>query len=382
MVGSTTYYAVADYPEERNHGKWPPLRSNSSTTDWRWLGYKDVTVVDGAAPSVKYIVAQLKDRDGFCDGVFQHNTLGVEVGFTIDSGAGRITDVSGRPWTRHQGLQSATATTFDTHDSRGNPINTELWEFLAESDDFAPSDDCLAWVEVSNSLLKPVNFLVEFPRQPAPVPGDVRITDLQCTANESFEVTNVGDNPVSLEGFSVRSLQNDVVNPEEHLDLRGYLEPGDSAEFRGAPFIEEEGWLFSGSAIFDEASDYARLVWNDFEIHRAECDGDAFVNDLPDPLPADREGEILVDLIAYGDEETVELSRGWNLVTAGGEGAPIGYALGTNADAVSAIYGFNPGDGTWDRFITGSPGFVNTLETFESGQVYWVHAEEPFTLSW
>ena len=64
FLGATTYYAVAEYPE--NIGKWAPVRSDNATPNWLWAGYKEVTVVDGESSSIKYIVAHLRDRDGFC----------------------------------------------------------------------------------------------------------------------------------------------------------------------------------------------------------------------------------------------------------------------------------------------------------------------------
>jgi len=371
VVGRTRYYAIADYPNVRTQGKHPPARSNVAETVWRWAGYKQVTVLDGEVPGIKYVVAHLKDRDGFCDAAFQNNTLGIKVDFVIDSGGGRIIEVAGDPSEIAIDNRGAVGTTLDTHDDDGNVINAAITK-TALAD-----DECQAWVRVSNSLLSATNVVVTFPAQPAPVPDKVRITSLQCST-DTVTVTNTGDSPVSLAGFALRSRRNDIVEPEQHLGLSGLLQPGQSKTYAGAG-----GWLPSSNRIFNDGGpDYARLVWNEFEINRVDCNGGVIENPLPSPLPRDGEVELVVDvLVDFGAQSSQPLVEGWNLVTVSGKTASIDTVVGQEPGSVIAVYGFDAATGQWERFIDGAPAFASTLHEMEAGAAYWVLVKQPFTLT-
>ncbi len=367
-VGSTTYYAVADYPE--NRGKWMPAVSNTATTDWRWLGYKEVTIVDTEVPSMKYVVAHLKDRDGFCDAYFFHNVLGVKVEFQIDSDeGGRIFEAADRPYEIELNFKSATATTFDTHNAFGEPINIEIAKPVILE------DECQAWVKLTNSLLTETNVIVTFPGQQAPLPGEVRVTGLVCGAGGFATVTNTGDVPVSLAGFGLRSLGREITEPEEHLDLQGYLAPGESKDFAGAPSSESPWYILAGPTAFDEGpSDYARLVWNEVEVSRLDCSGNSFQPSFPRDVPLEREGEIMVDVIVdFGlNEGEQPLVEGWNLVSAGENAGELPGAFGGDANRIQAVYRFDGEAGSWDRYFANEPGYLNSFEALEAGGVYWV----------
>src|SRR5690606_6668434 len=81
IVGYGRYIAYVEYPVPENRGKWPAIASNVAETIWRWAGYKQVSVIDTASPQLKYVVAHLRDRDGFCDAANYNNVLGVPVQF-------------------------------------------------------------------------------------------------------------------------------------------------------------------------------------------------------------------------------------------------------------------------------------------------------------
>lgn len=373
IVGRSRYFAVADYPNVTTQGKHAPATSNVAETVWRWAGYKEVTVLDGEVPGIKYVVAHLKDRDGFCDAAFQNNTLGVQVEFLIDSGGGRIIGAADQPYEISIDSRGAVATTFDTHDDQGAVINASITK-TALAD-----DECQAWVRISNSLLTTTNVVVTFPAQPAPVPGEVRITSLQCST-DSVTVTNTGDNPVNLAGFALRSRRNDIVDPEQHLGLAGFLEPGKSKTFASS-----NGWLLpsAGSRIFNDGGpDYARIVWNEFEIHRVDCNGNATVSPLPNPLPPDGERQVVIDvIIPFGEQSSAPLVEGWNLVTVSGKTASIDAVIGQDPGSVAAIYGFDAATGRWQRFIEDAPAFASNLQQLETGSAYWVLVKRPFTLT-
>ncbi len=366
-VGSTTYYAVADYPE--NRGKWMPAVSNTATTDWRWLGYKEVTIVDTDVPSMKYVVAHLKDRDGFCDAYFYHNVLGVKVEFQIDSDeGGRIFEAADRPFEIELNFKAATATTFDTHDAFGRPINVEIAKPVILD------DECQAWVKITNSLLGRTNVVVTFPGQQEPLPGEVRLTGLVCGVPGSATVTNAGDVPVSLAGFGLRSLGRDIVQPEEHLDLIGYLAPGESKTFSGAETLDTPWQFLAGPAAFTEGpSDYARLVWNEVEVSRLDCSGNSFQPSFPRDIPLEREGEIMIDVIVdFAPGQDQPLVLGWNLVSVSSNAGPLPGAFGADADRVQAVYRFDGSTARWDRYFANEPGYLNSFEALEAGGVYWV----------
>ncbi len=91
----------------------PALRGQKNTrpeTVWRWAGYKDVTIVNTDSPQIKYVVAHLRDRDGFCDASNFNNTLGVPIKFEMDAGGGTILDAADIPFTINGTKRFATAT--------------------------------------------------------------------------------------------------------------------------------------------------------------------------------------------------------------------------------------------------------------------------------
>ena len=175
VVGYTTYYAVVDYLHDP--AKYPPIASNMGTTGWTWDGYKAVTIEPGETPQYKYVVAHLRDRDGFCDAAAFNNTLGIQVEFDLDAGGGVIIDAQGQPATISLNRRSAIVTTFDTQDDLGNPINTGIAKPVFDTNN---PDECQAWIKVSDSLLEPSNVIVTIAAPPAPVPGDIQITGLSC----------------------------------------------------------------------------------------------------------------------------------------------------------------------------------------------------------
>lgn len=375
LAGHTRYYAVAEYPGMK--GKQAPVRSNTVSTRWYWAGYKQLSVVDTADPSIKYVVAHLRDRDGYCDAASYHNVLGVPIEFQIDAGLGGvIIGAQARPSSVNILGRSASTTTFDTKDEQGAPLNAGISLPVVED------DECQAWIKVSNSLLKPVNVLVTFPAPPSPVPANVRITGFSCGLADNVTLTNLDDHLVSLAGFSLRSRPVGVFFiEEEYLGLIGFLEPGQSLTLTGDP----QKWLNAGShSVFgDTGGDYVRLVWNGFELSFAACGGGGtIVNALvPDVFPLDGEGEIQLDItIPFGAEAQVPLSAGWNLVSVGGGSMPLEKALGANGDALDSVYTWDAETETWGRYIAGGPAYLNSIDSLESGRAYWVFAKEPFTL--
>jgi len=374
LAGHTRYYATAEYPGMR--GKQVSVRSNTVSTRWFWAGYKQLSVVDTADPSIKYVVAHLRDRDGYCDAASYNNVLGVPVEFQIDAGEGGvIIGAQARPSSINILGRSASTTTFDTKDEQGEPLNTDIALPVVED------DECQAWIKVSNSLLEPVNVLVTLPAPPSPVPANVRMTAFSCGLAGSVTLTNLDDHLVSLAGFSLRSRPpGNFSIEEEYLGLIGFLEPGQSRTWTGDP----EKWLnATGRPVFgDTAGDYGRLVWNGFELSFAACGG-TIVNALvPDVFPLDGEGEIQLDItIPFGAEAQVPLSAGWNLVTVGGGSLPLEKALGGSSGALDSVYTWDAETETWGRYIAGAPAYLNSIDSLESGRAYWVFAKEPFTLT-
>jgi len=378
IVGHTRWFAVVEYPQDGNRGKHPAIASNVAQTDWRWAGYKAVTIVNTDSPQIKYVVAHLRDRDGFCDAANYNNTLGVPVKFEIDAGGGVILEAEDQPSVISGGRRFATATTYDTIDALGNPINTHLAKptYFAES-----PDECQAWIKITNSLLVPTNVMVTFPAPPSPVPGDIRITGLQCEGTESITVTNFGSNPVSLAGFALESVGDDVGNAEQ-LDLIGLLEPGQSKSFPGGPGANTNGWIQTGSEVFVGANDFAALTWNDWTLSVALCSGPIEHFEVPNPLPLDGEGDIVLDIIIpFGEEQSVPLVQGWNLVPTGEGTVSIEAAFGNQIENVYAVYIWDAVLGEWQRWIPGAPAAVNTIDTIGNGVVMWVWAKQSFTLT-
>ncbi|GMV85728.1 MAG: hypothetical protein AMXMBFR80_15830 [Dehalococcoidia bacterium] len=179
-VGTGTITATADYPDFR--GKHFPVLSNAAKVDWTWGGYKDVTVEDGETDQFKYIVFHGMDRDGFCriptgavslhavltsaDAATDFSSLGARynsdpaenVDFLIDSGEGIIIGQSGGG-TINDGKQFATGVT--TYSWAANdPATSGILEFpLSPLAGEGQTDECQAWIKVSNSLLGVINIL-------------------------------------------------------------------------------------------------------------------------------------------------------------------------------------------------------------------------------
>jgi len=175
-VGTGTITATVDYPDFR--GKHFPVLSNAATVTWTWGGYKDVTVENGETDQYKYIVFHAMDRDGFCSSlgtgaVLLHSVLTAtddgtdfsslgtryngdpdeSVDFLIDSGEGIIIgQSSGQP---NEGRQFAyDVPTFSVAE------NTTIKEFpLSSLAAAGQTDECQAWIKVSNSLLGILNVL-------------------------------------------------------------------------------------------------------------------------------------------------------------------------------------------------------------------------------
>jgi hypothetical protein len=190
-VGTSTISAVADYPDFR--GKHFPVASNNVTVNWTWGGYKDVTIEDGETPQFKYLVFHALDRDGFCavpaGATSLHPVLTSNVNDTfngnpselidmlLDAGEGIIVGQSGGSLNVDGNRQFATdLPTFST------ALNTTLKEFPVSP--LAPAgttDECQAWIRISNSLLGVANFLVIAHDDEGDIGFD-RIIDLTGTA--------------------------------------------------------------------------------------------------------------------------------------------------------------------------------------------------------
>lgn len=376
VVGRSRYIAVVEYPEPRTRGKFPAIASNVAETTWLWAGYKRVTVVNGESPQVKYVVAHLKDRDGFCDAANYNNVLGIPITFEIDAGSGIILEAADAPASINSTRRFATVRTFDTQDARGNPINTAIARPTLSD------DECQAWIKISNSLKKPTNVIVTFPAMPAPIPGDLTITAFSCTGQESITVTNRGSNPVNLAGFGLKSPGGQV-GVAEHLDLVGILEPGQSKTFLGGPGATARGWIGNAGESILGPGDYVSLSWEDVELATAFCSTGQVVEPfIPPTLPADPEGAIVIDVvIPFGEELEIPLAAGWNLVPTGQGRIGVEAALGEFASRITVIYGWDGENQQWLRYIPGAPSGVNTLAELGGGMPVWVFVNEPFTLT-
>jgi len=197
-VGTGTISAVADYPDFVKHF---PVAAAPVTVNWTWGGYKDVTIEPGETDQYSYVVFHAMDRDGHCtntadgavllhpvdtvldskalgqgtasNGVYSHyptpNQLET-VDFLIDSGSGIILANSGLPF----GMSSPiTGTSVTPSGERGNLIGLPTYSVLDETlngtgkktfplSPLAASgqtDECQAWIKVSNSLLGVTNVL-------------------------------------------------------------------------------------------------------------------------------------------------------------------------------------------------------------------------------
>ncbi len=185
IVGQTQFYSIVDYPNF--HGQLPPARSGNAQTAWTWAGYKTVTVEDSNVPTQKYVVVRMRDRDGFCDAINPNNVLGIAVEFRIDAGDGILIDYKGQPVDVSLDSRGAIVTSFDTQDDRGVPMNVEILRPIASE----TGDECQAWIKISRSLPGTVNVEVTIPSIPAPPPGDIRFSGIQCNGNETLTVTQL-----------------------------------------------------------------------------------------------------------------------------------------------------------------------------------------------
>ena len=378
IAGRTRYYATVEYPQDGNRGKFPAIASNVVETVWRWAGYKDVTVVSTDSPQIKYVVAHLRDRDGFCDAANYNNTLGVPVRFEIDAGGGVIIDAADQPYTINGTRRFATATTFDTLDVNGRPLNASIAKppLIAEQ-----PDECQAWIKVSNSLLQPTNVTVTFPAPPSPVPGDIRITNLQCTGQETITVKNFGSNVVNLGGFALKSIGTDVGIAEE-LDLIGVLGPGESKTFVGGPGAASENWIGTQSEVFSGSSDFASVVWEDFALSTMFCDGTSLTQTPPASFPPDGEGEIVMDIVVqFGNETDVPLVAGWNLVPTGAATVKVADAFAGHESDIIAVYAWDSALQEWRHYIPGIPPSPTVIDEIGKGVPLWVLVKQPFTLT-
>lgn len=207
-VGASTLTAVADYPDFR--GKHYPLLSNVATVNWTWGGYKDVTIEDGETEQYKYVVFHAVDRDGFCSQYVYEEDLGYDVpellhpvltsatndefngnpsetvDFMIDSGEGIILTTSdGASSSSTYTKQFAEGiTTFST--AENEPAVSGLKEFpLSSLAATGATDECQAWIKVSNSLLGILDILVIAHDDEGDVGFD-KIIDLQSTMSYSL----------------------------------------------------------------------------------------------------------------------------------------------------------------------------------------------------
>ncbi len=223
-VGTGTITATVDYPDFR--GKHFPVLSNAATVDWTWGGYKDVTVEDGETDQYKYIVFHAMDRDGFCSAgttgaVLLHSVLTTEdakydfssllaryngdpnenVDFLIDSGEGIIIGQSGGG-TINDGKQFATGVTTYSW-AANNPTTSGILEFdLSPLAAEGQTDECQAWIKVSNSLLGVLNVLTIAHDDEGNIGFD-RVIDLTNTHSYSLSfrwslITWIGADAISV----------------------------------------------------------------------------------------------------------------------------------------------------------------------------------------
>jgi hypothetical protein len=378
MAGRTTYFAVVDYPDPRTRGKLPPVTSNKDTINFHWAGYKRVTWQPGPTPNIRYVVAHLKDRDGFCDAIQFNNTLGILVRFELDSKDGIIFQAADRPFVINVdgNRKFADVTTFDTQDDLGAPMNAQIVKVVQEE------GECQAWIRIDNSIGDPVDVHVTFPGSPSPVPGDLRITDYFCDSNFGFmQIENVGTNEVSLAGWALRSAKSGGTGgliSEEHLGLVGHLKPGERITISGNALLNP--WLNAGGQTIFPPGDYGRLVWEERTIDFQHCDG-THIHPSNVRLHTDGEGPIEIDIIVpFNDRQTIQLAAGWNLVSIMGGDIPLEEALGSSAGAVTAIYTYDEETDAWHAYLPGIPEQETEISVLENGRVYWVLAKRPFTL--
>jgi hypothetical protein len=238
-VGKGTITATADYPDFR--GKHFPVASNAVTVDWTWGGYKDVTIEKGETDQFVYVVFHALDRDGFCsvpsgavslhpvlssaDALNDFSSLGARyngdpvenVDFLIDSGEGIIIAQSGGG-TINDGKRFATGvTTFSV--AANDPAVTGIKEFpLSPLAAQGQTDECQAWIKVSNSLLGIVNVLAIAKDDEGNIGFD-RVIDLQTTTSYTLNfrwslITWAGANNIpvmdAIKGTGKNDAGNDI----------------------------------------------------------------------------------------------------------------------------------------------------------------------------
>ncbi|MFN8508026.1 MAG: hypothetical protein U0547_10745 [Dehalococcoidia bacterium] len=250
-VGKGTITATADYPDFR--GKHFPVKSNDAVVTWTWGGYKDVTIENDPAGNTqyKYVVFHAMDRDGFCRPtpntgmVLLHSVLTATdaatkitnyptrgqkdpdetIDFLIDSGEGIILATNAVPAAPtvptgviNNGRQFAEGVnTFSIE--QNDPALTQILEFpkssLAAS---GQTDECQAWIKVSNSLLGILNVLVIAHDDEGNIGFD-KIIDLQGTATFTLNFrwslitwTGADNIPVTdaLKGTGANDAGNDI----------------------------------------------------------------------------------------------------------------------------------------------------------------------------
>ncbi|MBE7520402.1 MAG: hypothetical protein HS107_14275 [Thermoflexaceae bacterium] len=200
-VGASTLTAVADYPDFR--GKHYPLLSNVATVNWTWGGYKDVTIEDGETEQYKYVVFHAMDRDGFCYaaplGSVQLHPVYTDhsndefngnpsetVDFMIDSGEGIILTTSDGASSSSQYTKQFAEGVWTYSTYANDPAVTGLKEFpLSSLAATGATDECQAWIKVSNSLLGILDILVIAHDDEGDVGFD-KIIDLQSTMSYSL----------------------------------------------------------------------------------------------------------------------------------------------------------------------------------------------------
>lgn len=238
-VGRGTIVATADYPDFR--GRHFPVASNAVTVDWTWGGYKDVTIEKGETDQFVYVVFHALDRDGFCsvptgavslhpvlssaDAGNDFSSLGLRyngdpvenVDFLIDSGEGIIIAQSGGG-TINDGRRFATGVT--TYSVAANdPAVSGIKEFpLSPLAAQGQTDECQAWIKVSNSLLGIVNVLVIAKDDEGNIGFD-RVIDLQTTTSYTLNfrwslITWAGANNIpvmdAIKGTGKNEAGNDI----------------------------------------------------------------------------------------------------------------------------------------------------------------------------
>ncbi|MBK6662571.1 MAG: hypothetical protein IPG47_07400 [Thermoflexaceae bacterium] len=250
-VGKGTLTATADYPDFR--GKHFPVKSNDAVVTWTWGGYKDVTVENDPAGNAqyKYVVFHAMDRDGFCRPVpntgmvLLHSVLTAEdaassitnyptrgakdpietIDFLIDSGEGIILATNAVPsapavatGTINNGRQfAAGVNTFSIE--QNDPAQTGILEFPKSSQAAAgATDECQAWIKVSNSLLGVLDVLTVAHDDEGDIAFD-SIIDLQGTATFTLNFrwslvtwTGADATPVAdaLKGTGANDAGNDI----------------------------------------------------------------------------------------------------------------------------------------------------------------------------